>query len=506
MGSGLCSGAGCTVTTGNAIGGDTLSTLAGKLACAIANNASLFNLNGGSCAGGVVSPSAPGVPWGGYGSANPIGFVVINGAGLAFDFNSNISLKVTSSVSGAATEIVTIGNTTCGTRCSYSLDNNPAIQLVRNSGGAPQPGSTIAAIYAIGGTSACPTGTCVNYGNISNWVGNSTAGAIQSAWLLQTPNTSGTLTGGVWVGQGAYSNSGGAPFAATAIKDMGTGTFNVGPLGCYYLGFTNSVNGDAICQNGSGQLTLSTTTDNIIISSSGAGGVGINITPTGATFTSGLGGFFSGPQVPTTGSGISVQGTATPAIVAENYGSSTFLPLVMQALTWDFKPSNSATSGWTMQANKLAPDADNVTQIGDATHNVSTVFTKAVSGMTTPLSVAQGGTGDTGTAWTTFTPAPACGTATITTASARSKTIGKTTFIQGDFTITVIGTCAVTNVTFNLPNTAQSAANLTGRELLTNTGINCQINASGTQGFCLKSNGGAWAAEQFTFSGVYENQ
>jgi len=33
--------------------------------------------------------------------------------------------------------------------------NNPAIQLVRNSGGAPQPGSTIAAIYAIGGTSAC---------------------------------------------------------------------------------------------------------------------------------------------------------------------------------------------------------------------------------------------------------------------------------------------------------------------------------------------------------------
>jgi len=38
MGSGLCSGAGCTVTTGNAIGGDTLSTLAGKLACAIANN------------------------------------------------------------------------------------------------------------------------------------------------------------------------------------------------------------------------------------------------------------------------------------------------------------------------------------------------------------------------------------------------------------------------------------------------------------------------------------
>jgi len=102
----------------------------------------------------------------------------------------------------AATEIVTIGNTTCGTRCSYSLDNNPAIQLVRNSGGAPQPGKYNRRYLRDGGTSACPTGTCVNYGNISNWVGNSTAGAIQSAWLCKLLNTSGTLTGGCMGGSG----------------------------------------------------------------------------------------------------------------------------------------------------------------------------------------------------------------------------------------------------------------------------------------------------------------
>jgi hypothetical protein len=47
-------------------------------------------------------------------------------------------------------------------------------------------------------------------------------------------------------------------------------------------------------------------------------------------------------------------------------------------------------------------------------------------GPSTPVSVANGGTGDTGTAWATFTPSPSCGTATFTVNSAKSKTIGMT--------------------------------------------------------------------------------
>ena len=61
---------------------------------------------------------------------------------------------------------------------------------------------------------------------------------------------------------------GGAPFASTALADMGPGTFNAGS--CYYINYTLSAAGDLICQTG-GQFTFQTTSDNIILSSAGAG-------------------------------------------------------------------------------------------------------------------------------------------------------------------------------------------------------------------------------------------
>jgi hypothetical protein len=79
------------------------------------------------------------------------------------------------------------------------------------------------------------------------------------------------------------------------------------------------------------------------------------------------------------------------------------------------------------------------------------------------LAVASGGTGDTGTAWSSFTPSLACGTATFTVNGAKTKSIGKTTFMSLDFTITALGTC--TNaLTFNLPSTTNSAISFMARD------------------------------------------
>lgn len=369
MGSGPCSGSGCTVTTGAATGLDTLQSLAVKLTCAIANNASLYNLNGSFCSGGVVANT---IANGGYASGHPLGYVVVITNGVAWDFNSNIALKVVASVSGAATETVTIGNTNCGTRCSYTLDNNPAIQMVRRSGAAPQAGSTLAAIYSIGATSDCPTTECVNYGSITNWVGNSTSGALKSAWLLQTLGTNGAASGGTWFGLGAYSNYGGSPFASNTLADKGVGTFNAGT--CYWIGATNAGgDGDSICQT-SNQLLLTTSGDSIVLTS--AAGVGFGQAPSGTGFYSAYGAFFAGSQVPSAGTGVGVNFASSAGnVFARNMGSGVYQTLNLSGSTIHFLPSASATTGVTVQANAMIPMADNATQLGSSINRWSSAHT-----------------------------------------------------------------------------------------------------------------------------------
>lgn len=124
------------------------------------------------------------------------------------------------------------------------------------------------------------------------------------------------------------------------------------------------------------------------------------------------------------------------------------------------------------------------------------------------IPVANGGTGDTGSAWTAFTPSLSCGTATFTVNSARYKTMGKTTWAQIDFTITAIGTCTHP-VTFTLPNTANSSGALAGRELVGGGATTCTVAAASATATCEKNNGGAnpfLVNNQVVVSGVYENQ
>jgi hypothetical protein len=123
------------------------------------------------------------------------------------------------------------------------------------------------------------------------------------------------------------------------------------------------------------------------------------------------------------------------------------------------------------------------------------------------LPVANGGTGDTGTSWPAFTPTFSCGTATFTTTFARSKTLGKTTWIEGDFTFTALGTCT-NQVNFNLPNTAASSGSLSLFNIGNNNAGSCAIIGNGaTAGNCIQTGGVNYAnGHRIVFSGVYENQ
>lgn len=115
-------------------------------------------------------------------------------------------------------------------------------------------------------------------------------------------------------------------------------------------------------------------------------------------------------------------------------------------------------------------------------------------------------------AWTGYTPTLSCASGTLTTATAsgRSKTLGKVTFIETQINITTNGTCAgIINVT--LPNSAQSNAVLAGRESTT-TGKMLQgfIDVSqSVSGFQLLNYDNTYPGGNgfaLTVSGSYESQ
>lgn len=124
--------------------------------------------------------------------------------------------------------------------------------------------------------------------------------------------------------------------------------------------------------------------------------------------------------------------------------------------------------------------------------------------------VAQGGTGDSGSAWTAYTPTVTAqsGTFTSVTGTGRYKTIGKTTFVQIAVGITTNGT-AGSWVIASLPNTAGSAVQiLAGRATVLSTKmLQGQINGGGTTVAILNYDNSYPGAtgEQLVLSGVYES-
>jgi hypothetical protein len=153
-------------------------------------------------------------------------------------------------------------------------------------------------------------------------------------------------------------------------------------------------------------------------------------------------------------------------------------------------------------------DDTNVTlTLGGTPASALLAATSITAGWTGTLAAARGGTGDSGTAWSSYSAGVTCGTATITTTSSRSKTLGKTTWLELDFTITAIGSC-VNTVQFNLPNTAQSGAGMVGKEIAVSGKVaGCSIQASAASAACVKGDTTNFIVnEHFVLSGVYENQ
>jgi hypothetical protein len=120
------------------------------------------------------------------------------------------------------------------------------------------------------------------------------------------------------------------------------------------------------------------------------------------------------------------------------------------------------------------------------------------------LAVTSGGTGDTGTGYTPYTPTLACGAGALTTSSAsgRSKTIGKTVLIEVDITITTLGTCAG-NLSVTVPQTPQAIGSLPGLNATTQTSTPVELIAGDKLYFLFAS---APAANRYTASGSYESQ
>lgn len=126
--------------------------------------------------------------------------------------------------------------------------------------------------------------------------------------------------------------------------------------------------------------------------------------------------------------------------------------------------------------------------------------------LTGTLIVANGGTGDTGTAWSTYTASPTCTSGTWTTGTARFKTLGKTVFWQ--LTVTNTVACSpTTDFTFTLPATAQSGASAGTIDLdATGSPLLCRVPASSATMNCRTFSGGTLTSAQFRLSGVYESQ
>jgi hypothetical protein len=132
-----------------------------------------------------------------------------------------------------------------------------------------------------------------------------------------------------------------------------------------------------------------------------------------------------------------------------------------------------------------------------------------VGGVQGILPVANGGTGDTGTAWTVFAPTVSSEAGVITsfTSAGRFKTLGKTVFAQMAVTITNAGTGAA-GLIIGLPVAAVASATngvFAGRE--TSAGKMLQGLASGAAVhiFNFDNTGMIATGASASVSGVYES-
>lgn len=160
----------------------------------------------------------------------------------------------------------------------------------------------------------------------------------------------------------------------------------------------------------------------------------------------------------------------------------------------------------------LAKDANATRYVSNTggSNNPAWAQVNLANGVTGTLPVANGGTADTGTAWTTYTPTLTCGVGSATsTNTGRYKQLGKTMFIELRVQVTAVGTCT-TSATLNLPTgTAAADFALHGWDYgLTGVTQNALLLSGGTT-FALKDHTSGFPIATnavLVYSGVIEIQ
>lgn len=174
--------AGCNASY-TVLSGDTLATITTGLMNAIKANANLFNNVSG--AQGIV-------------------LTVSNATTTSFSMDWNLNagpFTLTSSVSGAATETISIP-VACSTQCPVAFDVNPTIITGRLVAGlAPPAGSQISTWIAQSNSTGSPNAFSVQYGLIGVTVVNGTTGSLDSNWTIATTGASGTTSRAFTVGK-----------------------------------------------------------------------------------------------------------------------------------------------------------------------------------------------------------------------------------------------------------------------------------------------------------------
>ncbi len=186
-------------------------------------------------------------------------------------------------------------------------------------------------------------------------------------------------------------------------------------------------------------------------------------------------------------------GAATTAAALANLGAA---------------PSNATYI--TQTANAVLSAEQSLSALATGYMKVTTA-TGVISSQAVPIPIADGGTNDTGTVWTAYTPTITTQTGTITalgTVTGRYKTLGKTVFFQVSIAITTNGTGAG-SVRATLPLTgAAFEFSISGVETaLTGKGLAGWTLTSATYVIIIFSDGTYPGADgrRLVVSGVYES-
>jgi hypothetical protein len=314
-------------------------------------------------------------------------------------------------------------------------------------------------------TSGVPSATQPNFTDLSG-----------SASLAQLPSISNSSVLG--------NNSGGtaipASLSASNVLDM-----------------INNVQGDILYRDVSGWLVLPPGTNGQVLTTAGAAAnpAWTTVTGTGTVTSVATNNGITGGTITTTGT-IGLAAITSHGVLANITGGSA-VPIantpssildIIGAATGDilYRSSGSGwqvlapgTNGQVLTQGASTPawgNAGTLTNVTIAagtgigvtgTCNISTTGTCTVA-LNTPVSIANGGTNDTGTAWTTYTPSMSCNTGSGTwsvTNAGSYKSIGKTFFVSIALLLGNSGTCTG-QFTFSLPPgvTAATAATALIRE------------------------------------------